>query len=183
MQAVLDTASTDSFSEGRGGSVAATTQFEWTVVVLCTWLMSGAYLDSWAHRHLAGLETSFTPWHAVLYSGMFAILAFLAITALRNRDRGYSLPQVLPAGYSLSLLGCVLFGIGGVIDMAWHLRFGIEVSLAALISPPHLLLMLALGMIVTGPLRAAWTRAGTGVPWTAVLSATLLLSVFTFFDQ
>src|ERR1700736_6834181 len=111
------------------GSVVATARFEWTVVALSTWLLGGAYLDAWAHRHLARLETFFTPWHAVLYSGMFAILAFLAITAQRNRDRGYSLDQVLPAGYSLSLIGCVLFGVGGVIDMAWHLRFGIEVSL------------------------------------------------------
>src|SRR3984893_2015401 len=165
------------------GPIPPTRRFEWTVVALCTWLMAGAYLDSWAHRHLARLETFFTPWHAVLYSGMFAILAFLAITAQRNRDRGYSLDQVLPAGYSLSLIGCVLFGVGGVIDMVWHLNFGIEVSLAALVSPPHLLLMLALGLIVTGPLRAAWRRPGTQAPLTAVISASLLLSMFTFFDQ
>src|SRR2546421_4666002 len=183
MQAVLDTASTDSFSEGRGGSATGTTQFEWTVVLLCTWLMSGAYLDAWAPRHLARLETFFTPWHALLYTGMFAVLAFLAITALRNQAQGKSLGEALPAGYGLSLVGCVLFGIGGVIDMFWHLRFGIEVSLQALVSPPHLLLMLALGLIVTGPLRAAWRRPGTRAPWTAVISATLLLSMFTFFDQ
>jgi hypothetical protein len=165
------------------GSVPATRQFEWVVVALCTWLMAGAYLDSWAHRHLARLETFFTPWHAVLYSGMLAVLIFLAVTALRNRARGQSPGQVLPAGYGLSLAGCVLFGFGGVIDMFWHLRFGIEVSLAALISPPHLLLMLALGLIVTGPLRAAWRRSGSRAPLTAVISASLLLSMFTFFDQ
>lgn len=165
------------------GLVRATPAFEWTFVALTTWLMSGAYLDAWAHRHLARLETFFTPWHAVLYSGMFAVLAFLAINALRNQARGQSPSQVLPAGYGLSLVGCVLFGIGGVIDMFWHLRFGIEVSLAALVSPPHLLLMLALGLIVTGPLRAAWLRPGTRAPLTAVVSAGLLLSMFTFFDQ
>jgi len=165
------------------GSIPATRQFEWVVVALCTWLMAGAYLDSWAHRHLAKLETFFTPWHAVLYSGMLAILIFLAMSALRNRARGHSPDQVLPTGYGLSLLGCVMFGIGGVIDMFWHLRFGIEVSLAALISPPHLLLMLSLGLIVTGPLRAAWRRPGTRAPLTAVVSASLLLSMFTFFDQ
>lgn len=165
------------------GMVRATPAFEWTFVALTTWLMSGAYLDAWAHRHLARLETFFTPWHAVLYSGMFAVLAFLAINALRNQARGQSPSQVLPAGYGLSLVGCVLFGFGGVIDMFWHLRFGIEVSLAALVSPPHLLLMLALGLIVTGPLRAAWLRPGTRAPLTAVVSAGLLLSMFTFFDQ
>ena len=94
MQAVLDTASTDSFSEGRGGSATGTTQFEWTVVLLCTWLMSGAYLDAWAHRHLARLETFFTPWHAVLYTGMFAVLAFLAIAicATRRRESRWARP-------------------------------------------------------------------------------------------
>jgi hypothetical protein len=165
------------------GRIRATPRFEWTFVALCTWLLGGAYLDAWAHRHLARLETFFTPWHAVLYSGMFAVLAFLAINALRNQARGQSPSQVLPTGYGLSLIGCVLFGIGGVIDMFWHLRFGIEVSLAALVSPPHLLLMLALGLIVTGPLRAAWRRPGAHAPLTAVISASLLLSMFTFFDQ
>src|ERR1700687_2095845 len=114
---------------------------------------------------------------------MFAILCFLAITALRIRGRGHHASQVLPTGYGLSLLGCVLFGIGGVIDMFWHLRFGIEVSLAALISPPHLLLMLALGLIVTGPLRAASRRPVSRDPFTAVISSSLLLSMFTFFNQ
>ena len=165
------------------GSVPASKAFEWTVVVLCTWLLAGAYLDAWAHRHLTRLETFFTPWHAVLYSGLFALLVFLLGTALRNQARGTEPDRMLPTGYGLSLVGCALFGIGGVIDMFWHLRFGIEVSLQALVSPPHLLLMLALGLIVTGPLRAAWRRPGMRAPWTAVISATLLLSTFTFFDQ
>ena len=165
------------------GSVPASKAFEWTVVVLCTWLLAGAYLDAWAHRHLTSLETFFTPWHAVLYSGLFVLLVFLLATALRNQARGTEPDRMLPTGYGLSLVGCALFGIGGVIDMFWHLRFGIEVSLQALVSPPHLLLMLALGLIVTGPLRAAWRRPGMRAPWTAVISATLLLSTFTFFDQ
>jgi len=187
MDSVRELARTEAGAAGElvrdRGLVRATPRFEWTVVVLCTWLMGGAYLDAWAHRHLARLETFFTPWHAVLYSGMFAVLLFLGISALRNQARGHSPSQVLPSGYGLSLVGCVLFGIGGVIDMFWHLRFGIEVSLAALVSPPHLLLMFALGLIVTGPLRAAWRRPGIRAPVTAVLSASLLLSMFTFFDQ
>src|SRR5712691_1167788 len=165
------------------GTVPPTRRFEWTMVVLSTWLMAGGYLDAWAHRHLARLETFFTPWHGVLYSGMFAIMIFLGSTALRNQARGRSLAQALPAGYWLSLLGCVLFAIGGVIDMFWHRAFGFEVNIAALISPPHLLLMLALGLIVTGPLRAAWRRPVSQAPFTAVVSASLLLSMFTFFDQ
>src|SRR2546428_5688877 len=165
------------------GPIRPTRRFEWTVVALCTGLMAGAYLDAWAHRHLARLETFFPPWHGVLYSGIFAILIFLGARALRNQARGYRLDQALPAGYNLSLVGALLFGVGGVIDMFWHLRFGIEVSLAALISPPHLLLMLAGTLIVAGPLRAAWRRPVSKAPWTAVISASLLLSMLTFFNQ
>jgi hypothetical protein len=165
------------------GTLPPARGFEWRFAVLATWLMAGGYLDAWAHRHLARLETFFTPWHAVLYSGMFAIMIFLGSTALRNQARGRSLANALPAGYGLSLLGCVLFAIGGVIDMFWHRAFGFEVNIAALISPPHLLLMLALGLIVTGPLRAAWRRPGSRAPYTAVLSATILVSMLTFFDQ
>jgi hypothetical protein len=43
--------------------------------------------------------------------------------------------------------------------------------------------MLALGLIVTGPLRAAWRRPISRAPFTAVISASLLLSMFTFFNQ
>src|SRR2546428_6130414 len=101
------------------GPIRPTRRFEWTVVALCTWLMSGAYLDAWAHRHLARLEPFFTPWHAVLYSGMFAVLAFLAITALRNRAREAGANQALPAGYALSLAGCALFAIGAALVTVW----------------------------------------------------------------
>src|SRR5438552_3463864 len=144
------------------GSVLPSRGFEWTVVALSTWLMAGAYLDAWAHRHLARLETFNTPWHAVLYSGMLALLIFLATTALRNQARGSEPDRMLPTGYGLSLVGCALFGFGGVIDMFWHLRFGIEVSLQALISPPHLLLMSAVALIggLLADVVIRWLRPG-----------------------
>ena len=167
-----------------GGLLAARTSraFEWTFIALTTWLMSGAYLDAWAHRHFT-FETFFTPWHAVLYSGMFSVLIFLAINTLRQQAQGRPLTQALPDGYGLSLIGCMAFAISGTIDMFWHLRFGIEKNLAALVSPPHLLLMTSLALIVAGPLRAAWRRPVRVAPWTAIVSASMLLSMFTFFDQ
>ena len=162
--------------------VVTTRRFEWTFIVLCTWLLSGAYVDAWAHRHFT-FETFFTPWHALLYSGMFSVLIFLAVDTLRNQGRGQPLSRALPDGYGLSLLGCIAFGISGTIDMFWHLRFGIEKNLAALVSPPHLLLMTSLALIVAGPLRGAWRRPVREAPWPAIVSASMLLSMFTFFDQ
>src|SRR5207245_9534202 len=114
------------------GPITPARRFEWTVVALCTWLMAGAYLDAWAHRHLARLETFFTPWHGGLYSGIFAILLFLGVRALRNQGRGHRLEQALPACSNLSLFGAGLFGIAGVITMCCHLRCAIELPLRSL---------------------------------------------------
>ena len=38
-------------------------------VGLGTWLVLGVFVDGWAHFNRPGLETFFTPWYAVLYSG------------------------------------------------------------------------------------------------------------------
>jgi hypothetical protein len=159
-------------------------RFTWTFVLLCCWLMAGAYLDSWHHHSLTRPETSFfTPYHFVLYSGMTAIGIFLGINVVRNFRRYGTWDELLPDGYGVSLLGTALFGIGGAIDLLWHNRFGIELSVAALFSPPHLFLMLTGGLIVSGPLRAAMRRGGNRGTWPAIISGALTLSMLTFFFQ
>jgi hypothetical protein len=162
----------------------ASGQFTWTFVLLCVWLMAGAYLDSWHHHNLTRPETNFfTPYHIGLYSGMAAIGIFLGVNVIRNYRRYGSWDALLPDGYGVSLLGTVLFGIGGGLDLLWHKRFGIELSVAALFSPPHLFLMLAGGLIVSGPLRAAIRRGGNIATWPAIISGALTLSMLTFFLQ
>ena len=163
--------------------IAGSEGFNWVFVVLATWPLSGAYLDGWAHRHVPALETFFTPWHAVLYSGVIACLLFLGGVFLWNQARGAFWRQALPAGYGLSLIGLILFGIGGVLDLGWHTLFGIERNVSALLSPTHLLLMASMALTVTGPLRAVGLTSAVRATWPAVLSATLLLSGFTFFTQ
>jgi hypothetical protein len=162
----------------------ASRRFTWTFVLLCIWLMAGAYLDSWHHHSLKGVETNFfTPYHVVLYSGMTAIGIYLALNVVRNYRRYRTWDELLPDGYGVSLLGTVLFGIGGVLDLLWHRRFGVEFSVAALFSPPHLFLMFTGGLIVSGPLRAAMRRGGNRATWPAIISGALTLSMLTFFLQ
>jgi hypothetical protein len=162
----------------------ASARFTWTFVVLCVWLMAGAYLDSWHHHSLTRPETNFfTPYHFVLYSGMTAIGIFLGVNVVRNYRRYGTWDELLPDGYGVSLLGTVLFGVGGVLDLLWHSRFGVELSVAALFSPPHLFLMLTGGLIVSGPLRAAVRRGGNRATWPAIISGALTLSMLTFFIQ
>ncbi|MBN8620140.1 MAG: hypothetical protein J0L63_14620 [Anaerolineae bacterium] len=151
-----------------------------------TWLLLGLYLDGWAHNHIAELETFFTPWHAVLYSGFFSVALLLSFTQYRGVARGYAWSRALPLGYGWSLLGVIVFFIGGVGDMIWHELFGIEQGLEALFSPTHLLLAAGGVLFVAGPLRAAWSRTGLR-GWRdlypVVITAAILLSLFTFFMQ
>ena len=57
--------------------------FDRTITVLCLWFLGGLYLDGWAHNHLpSALESFFTPWHGVFYSGFLATAAYLWLGAI-----------------------------------------------------------------------------------------------------
>ena len=138
--------------------------------------------------HRGQLESFFTPWHGVLYAGFLAVAAVLVGVTLQNRRRGFPGRQAVPAGYDQALLGVLLFGAGGAGDMIWHVLFGIETDLAALLSPTHLLLAAGGALIVSGPLRAAWRQSSEAdrslidyIP--IVLSMTLLMAVLAFMTQ
>src|SRR5215471_11294129 len=160
------------------GRVIPAAWYDWLFLATTAWFVGGGYLDAWAHGHIAKLETFFTPWHGVLYSGFAACAVVLGVRWLRERD--------LPDGYRLSLLGCAFFAVGGVADMLWHTIFGVEKAIAAVLSPSHLWLIVSGGLIITGTVRAA--RAGTDrrAPMVAVLGAAVVfcyLGVTTEFAQ
>src|SRR5918911_2729090 len=79
--------------------------FEWAIVATSGWFVAGLYLDGWAHNTIPALETFFTPWHGVLYSGFFASLAVLGWGIGRNHAAGYHGWGAVPAGYEASLVG------------------------------------------------------------------------------
>ncbi len=162
-------------------------RFDLTVALLSLWSTIGLYVDGWAHNHGAVDNTFFTPYHALLYSGILAVGLFLAITQYRNAGRGYAFTHALPYGYNLSLIGVVLFFIGGGFDFVWHSLFGFEANLSTLLSPSHLLLATAGVLIFSGPLRAAWHRRGDAPTWArrlpALLSLLMIMSALTFFTQ
>ena len=59
--------------------------FEWLLTAATLWLLVGLYLDGWAHNNIPELiETFFTPWHAVLYSGYAFMSLVLIGAAWRN---------------------------------------------------------------------------------------------------
>ena len=181
---VSDTSSVNASTAKRSGA-----WFDRLAILLATWLVGGVYLDGWAHNHIARLETFFTPWHAVLYSGYASLALFLVITAVRNHQPGQPWRLTVPAGYGLSLTGAGIFAVAGVLDLTWHTLFGIERSIEALFSPTHLMLGLGAMLMVTGPLRAATFKTPRDVSrqWVAmapaILSLTYLMAFLVFFTQ
>jgi hypothetical protein len=167
------------------GMPVASKHFTWGFVALAIGLVAGAYLDTFAHHNIPAVnkEGFVTPWHVLLYSMLFLLLGYLSLTLFRNVRRGHVWHEALPSGYGLSWLAMVAFGVGGGLDFLWHRLFGIELSVAALMSPTHLLLMLSGGLIVSGPLRSAADSRARYAPWPAVISAALILSMLTFFAQ
>ena len=161
--------------------------FDWVVVILGLWMIGGVHLVAWVH-HQYKIETFFTPWHGVLYSGYMALVAVLLGAFIQNLLRGAAWREAMPAGYGLSLVGVAIFIAGGLGDMLWHTLFGIEVGIEALLSPTHLLLAYGSALIVSGPLRAVWRRpVDVSQRWMslmpALLSLALLLAELSFFTS
>ena len=164
--------------------------FDRAIVAASGWFVAGLFVDGWAHNTIPSLETFFTPWHAIFYSGFFASLAVLGWGIGRNQPRTASWWQAIPAGYELSLIGAALFVAGGLGDMLWHITFGIEANVDALLSPTHLLLLLGGSLFITGPIRAEARRRAAGVVAShpsarlpRLLALTYLLSSLAFFTQ
>jgi hypothetical protein len=156
--------------------------------LLGTWVVGGLFLDGWAHVNQPGLETFFSPWHGVFYSGFLVATVVLARLVGRHQ-RGRFDPGRVPAGYGLGLVGVALFVAGGVADATWHILFGVEVGVAALLSPSHLLLLIGGLLMVTSPVRSAWSSPdlparSTPVALLPALWATALTTaVVLFFFQ
>lgn len=132
-----------------------------TTVALTAWLVFGIFLDGWAHNTGTLVESFFTPWHAALYSGFVATAAWIAWSVWRRRAAVTGWRDAVPTGYRAAVAGVVIFLVSGAGDLTWHLTFGIERGVAALLSPTHLGLFVGALLMITAPLRAALAHAGS----------------------
>jgi hypothetical protein len=160
--------------------------WEWSVAGVSLVMLYGAHLDAWAHVHVGeALETVLTPWHFVVYGSFAALTFLLGFPVLARLARGRSVRTAYARSYTWSLVGGAVFVTAGGLDLAWHVAFGIEVGVEALLSPTHLGLALGAGMLWSGPLLAAWRRSTSGRsladlgPALIALSAVTGLAAFT----
>ena len=147
------------------------------------WTILGAHIDGWAHHNILELETFFTPWHATFYSGFFASFLFLLIYSISGHRNGKPWRESLPKGYGLSLVGGFIFLVAGFWDMIWHLIFGIEESVDALLSPTHLGLALGIGLMALGAFRNNGYENAKKIKFVTVISLALTLSTLSFMIQ
>ncbi|MGA8533183.1 MAG: hypothetical protein WB615_03625 [Candidatus Tumulicola sp.] len=157
--------------------------FDYAVGLGCVWISIGFFLDAWAHGHVP-VESFFTPYHAVFYSGMFALMLVFGGFALRNRARGFGWGDALPRPYRVALAGIPIFLAAGVGDLMWHRVFGLEEGVDALLSPTHQVIGLGIFFLASGPIRsvladrARSTTLGLQLPLAFGLATWLLLAHF-----
>lgn len=161
-------------------------RFDLIFVFLSLWLTIGVFVDGWAHNHLSSsLETFFTPWHGIFYAGFGAVSLSIFYQAVKNYRLGFRWPYLLAREYHLAFLGLILFFLAGAGDMIWHIIFGIEVDVEALLSPTHLLLALGGSIIMCAPFHSIWHRDIKEKPSNILIlfSLVFFLSALTFMTQ
>jgi hypothetical protein len=160
---------------------SATYRTNLITIVLGTWFTFGLFLDAWAHSNLTELESFFTPWHGVFYSGFVCTAGWILLNAHTAWRAGGSRIRAIPPGYAAATVAVAGFAVAAAGDLSWHTVFGIEQSIDILFSPTHLGLVTAMFVILTAPLRAMWAdRSLPEAPGTRrLLPALLSLSLAT----
>jgi hypothetical protein len=124
--------------------------------LLSVWFALGLFLDAYAHSTFPELESFFTPWHAVFYSGFAATAAWVLWTVWGHVQEGRRGIAAVPIGYGMTIVALPVFAVSGGIDLMWHELIGIETTTDIFFSPSHLGLIASMIVILTSPLRAAW---------------------------
>jgi hypothetical protein len=156
------------------------------IVVLMACFVFSAYLDAYAHVKVPGkvLPDYALAGQAGLTASWFVATGLLFFLFGRGLRQGRPWNRALPDGYTGSLAAALVFGAALIIDNYWPLAASNNtLGLDLLFTPPNIIKIAAAAVIVSGPLRAAARRGETTAGVITLISAALLLSVFTFATQ
>jgi hypothetical protein len=154
------------------------------VVVVMTAFLFCAYLDAYANVKVPDTVIPAVDRAALagLAASWFVLTAFLFFLFGRGLRQGRPWNRALPDGYTGSLAAALVFGAALVADSYWP-RGSSTLGLDLLFTPPHIVEIAAAAVMVSGPLRASARRGDSTAGVFTLLSAALLLSVFTFATQ
>src|SRR5262245_53571828 len=84
MASKIDTVESTLPTVNEQAQAVSNLRFDWIMVAVSVWWLGGLFIDGWAHSNIPQLETFFTPWHAVFYSGYLAVAFTLLAQILLN---------------------------------------------------------------------------------------------------
>lgn len=161
--------------------------FDAVVVLLMSALLFGAYLTAYAFviQQNKVVEPAGNIGQGIVLGAWLATTGVLFAAFAVGVRAGKPWHNALPDGYVGSLAAALTFGGAWIVDTAyWTPELAANaVGLDALFTPPHLVLIAAAAVMVSGPLRSSARRGETTASVTTLVSAALLLSVFTFATQ
>lgn len=136
-------------ADGRTTSPAESVfRFHYLMAGLIILIQIGGAVDARSHVFFGSeTESFFTPSHYLFYAGWLAALVSIVTYVTLQIRKGADVADWLPPRYMLAGLGAVLFGMSGVFDAIWHTLFGFELNLEILLSPAHLVLFFAAGLL------------------------------------
>jgi hypothetical protein len=115
------------------------------LLVASAWLVIGLQLDAYAHATTPQLETFWTPWHGVLYSGI-AASGFTLLWIMRSR-----LPGIPTYRSVLALPNALRLPLAGMAFLLGHNIWGIERNMEIFVSPSHEFIILGMALVAMGP--------------------------------
>jgi hypothetical protein len=157
--------------------------FDAVVVLLMTGIVVSAYFAAYAAVKVPGTVLLGPAAEAAdaLTICWFLVTGFLFLSFGRGLRQGRPWNGALPDGYVGSLAAALVFGAALIADFYWPKSAGNStLGLDLLFTPPHVVEIAAAAVMVSGPLRSAARRGETTAGVVTLISAALLLSVFTF---
>ena len=102
--------------------------------LLGTWVVGGLFMDGWAHVNQPGLETFFSPWHAIFYAGFLVSAVVLARLVARFQRGGRPLVHHLGLADLDAGLGILLLALQELLEVGVHPRVAAGPAVVLLIA-------------------------------------------------
>jgi Tol biopolymer transport system component len=126
----------------------------WLVVGLAAWAEIGVGLVDRANQQGLIEDITISPYHVVAYAALLALAGYASLTFFRGLRHGHW-RDAFPPHYGGLGLGFAFLIAWIVLDIAWRNTVGINRGIEEGVSPPRLLIPIALVLIASGPLRDA----------------------------